>query len=235
MNCENCNKDHDGSFGSGRFCKEECARSYSTKNKRKGINEKVSKKLKGIKTYRLNGFCKNGKLRPDFLNCGECNIEYKRKDRNRSKFCSDICSKIHSSKILSEKMNERIKLGLHHGFITRDKISYPEKFFMEVLNNNNLNEKYKFNFKIKKRLLGLDCDLNYVLDFYFEDKNLALEIDGRQHNLPERIEHDKNRDYYLTKYGIKVYRIKWRSINTKNGKKYIKNEIDKFIEFYNKN
>ena len=32
--------------------------------------------------------------------------------------------------------------------------------------------------------------------------------------------------------GWKVYRIKWKSINTDSGKLYIKNEIDKFLEFY---
>ena len=30
-----------------------------------------------------------------------------------------------------------------------------------------------------------------------------------------------------------VYRIKWREINSILGKEYIKNEIEKFIEFYN--
>lgn len=29
--CELCNKEHDGSYGSGRFCSKECARSFSTK------------------------------------------------------------------------------------------------------------------------------------------------------------------------------------------------------------
>lgn len=47
MKCENCNKEHDGSYGSGRFCSSKCARGFSTKAKRKEINEKVSKKLKG--------------------------------------------------------------------------------------------------------------------------------------------------------------------------------------------
>ena len=32
MICEYCGKEHNGSYGSGRFCSEECARSYSTKN-----------------------------------------------------------------------------------------------------------------------------------------------------------------------------------------------------------
>lgn len=47
MKCENCNNEHDGSYGSGRFCSSKCARGFSTKAKRKEISEKVSKKLKG--------------------------------------------------------------------------------------------------------------------------------------------------------------------------------------------
>lgn len=45
--CETCNNNHDGAYGSGRFCASKCARAFSTKDKRQEINEKVSKKLKG--------------------------------------------------------------------------------------------------------------------------------------------------------------------------------------------
>jgi len=48
--CENCGKDHLGDFASGRFCSQKCSRSFSTKSKRKEINEKVSKTLAGRKT-----------------------------------------------------------------------------------------------------------------------------------------------------------------------------------------
>ena len=47
MNCENCQCNHTGEYGSGRFCSPKCARGYSTKIKRKEINEKVSKTLTG--------------------------------------------------------------------------------------------------------------------------------------------------------------------------------------------
>lgn len=47
MKCETCGKEHDGSYGSGRFCCQSCARSFSTKNNRTNINKKVSKSLKG--------------------------------------------------------------------------------------------------------------------------------------------------------------------------------------------
>jgi predicted nucleic acid-binding Zn ribbon protein len=36
MKCEKCGKEHDGSYGSGRFCSSYCARSYSTANETKG-------------------------------------------------------------------------------------------------------------------------------------------------------------------------------------------------------
>lgn len=45
MKCENCKRKHDGKYGSGRFCTKECARGFSTKAKRKEINEKVSKTI----------------------------------------------------------------------------------------------------------------------------------------------------------------------------------------------
>lgn len=45
MKCENCSSKHDGSYGSGRFCCQKCARGFSTKAQREEINIKVSKKL----------------------------------------------------------------------------------------------------------------------------------------------------------------------------------------------
>lgn len=47
MKCEKCSEEHDGSYGSGRFCGVKCAKSFSTYNKRDAINQKVSNRLKG--------------------------------------------------------------------------------------------------------------------------------------------------------------------------------------------
>ena len=44
--CENCNKEHNGTYGSGRFCSSKCARSFATKHNREEINKKTSEKLK---------------------------------------------------------------------------------------------------------------------------------------------------------------------------------------------
>lgn len=45
--CELCGGAHDGSYGSGRFCSQTCARSFSTNAKRDEINQKTSTALKG--------------------------------------------------------------------------------------------------------------------------------------------------------------------------------------------
>lgn len=73
------------------------------------------------------------------------------------------------------------------------------------------------------------------LDFLIEKNNIKidLEIDGKQHNYPERKKHDLERDSYLSNLGFIVYRIPWNEINTENGKKEMKEKINKFINFYN--
>lgn len=47
MICENCYKEHDGFYGSGRFCSNRCARGFSTKKNRTEISKKVSLTLGG--------------------------------------------------------------------------------------------------------------------------------------------------------------------------------------------
>jgi Zn finger protein HypA/HybF involved in hydrogenase expression len=46
MKCENCQNDHNGEYGSGRFCSSKCSRCFSTKINREKINKKVSNTLK---------------------------------------------------------------------------------------------------------------------------------------------------------------------------------------------
>jgi hypothetical protein len=41
MTCLYCNTEHNGTYGSGKFCSKKCACGFSTKDKRKEINEKV--------------------------------------------------------------------------------------------------------------------------------------------------------------------------------------------------
>lgn len=57
MKCEKCEKEHNGQYGSGRFCSSTCARSFSSKEKRSLINEKISLKLKGTGNPKITKEC----------------------------------------------------------------------------------------------------------------------------------------------------------------------------------
>jgi len=47
----------------------------------------------------------------------------------------------------------------------------------------------------------------YILDFYSPDAKLAVELDGDQHALPERVVYDKQRDEKINSMGINVLRF----------------------------
>jgi hypothetical protein len=96
MICENCNSEHLGEYGSGRFCSIKCARGFSTKNKRKEINEKVSSIMSGRKLdpehikniERATNFNRKEKVVKSCLMCGSsltCLVESNRK------FCTSKC------------------------------------------------------------------------------------------------------------------------------------------------
>ena len=78
--CENCKEDHDGSYGSGRFCSSKCARGFSTKVKRKEINEKVSKTM-----FKGNNYTK---IPNKFCLCCSKILNSNHRDR---KYCNNKC------------------------------------------------------------------------------------------------------------------------------------------------
>ena len=53
---------------------------------------------------------------------------------------------------------------------------------------------------------------NYIVDFYIAEKKIVIEIDGRQHLLPEHKEADDQRDVALANWGISVLRYSNDSI-----------------------
>jgi Protein of unknown function (DUF559) len=234
--CKNCEKIIIKDKKANNFCNSICSATFNNKG-RIMSNESKEKTKKSMKQYYIENPDKLiSKYRNTQVFCKECNKELTLKQKKKQNiFCSlDCCKKNENYREkLSNSMQERIKKGLHKGWQSRNILS-PEKFFIKVLENNNI--KYEPNKSInKKKDLGLDEPYSYFLDFFIEDKKIDLEIDGSQHTQIERIESDKKRDYWLSKNGYKVYRIKWKNINTKNGKNYIKNEIDKFLKFYENN
>jgi very-short-patch-repair endonuclease len=242
--CPNCGKIV--TKRSNKFCNSSCSASFTNKNKTlcEETKLKIRISLKGRKQSeerkdKIRGE-KNGRwmggtyiyLKEDQVNEKICIICRKEFTPNKiskgrlsnSKFCSSMCRNKH----LSQLKIDDVKNGTHKGWKTRNIESYPEKFFKKVLKNNKID--FEYNYPVNKRDLGLKDSSNYFLDFYMEEKRIDLEIDGKQHN--ERQEYDKERDIILIKNGYNVYRIKWKNISSEKGKKYMKEEINKFLNYY---
>ena len=47
---------------------------------------------------------------------------------------------------------------------------------------------------------------SYIVDFYIAENKIVIEVDGRQHLLPEHKEADKQRDAAMSSWGIVVLR-----------------------------
>ena len=54
---------------------------------------------------------------------------------------------------------------------------------------------------------------NYILDFFIPCENIAIELDGSQHFLPNARETDKKRDAELSAIEIRVIRYSNKEIN----------------------
>lgn len=126
MKCENCEQEHNGSYGSGRFCNAKCARGFSTKSKRDEINRKVSSTLSGREkteeerqklkdawdVRRTNGTHKWKRLsNEEFFVVGSKNNNQKVKNRlfeeNIKKYECEECG-------ISNYRDKPITLQLHH-------------------------------------------------------------------------------------------------------------------------
>ena len=62
----------------------------------------------------------------------------------------------------------------------------------------------------------------FILDFYCAEARLAVEVDGRGHDHPDRLDHDRRRTLWLTAQGIRVVRLASESVRV---------ELDWVLEF----
>lgn len=217
--CVMCGKELEYENRNKRFC-DECVKKLPKPNKqrvsRKGYHKKSHKKGIIRQVQVLN-------------KCVICGKEFY--SGRKYKTCSPKCH--HENLVQQGKRIYKmlVETGKFVGYTKRPIASFAEKFWMEVLNNNNI--PFEFNFYINKRRdLGVDEDFGYFLDFKIGN-NIDLEIDGKQHKVfKDRIEKDKHRDELLTNAGWKVYRIDFNEIRTEEGKQLMKNKIYDFLDWY---
>ena len=200
-----------------RFCSRSCANSRTIEHK--PISYKcISCGKEIIKDHRAEKVC---------IICGKTFNPpiNKRGGLSKTSCCSIQCKKLLNKQTGIKAYNSAKEKGITKSWQSRNITSYPEKFWIEVLYNNNI--KFEKEYFLNKK---------YFLDFYIEvnGRKIDLEIDGKQHTRPEHIEHDRIRDEYVTSHGIEVYRISWNEINSISGKLLMKEKIDDFLIYYNK-
>lgn len=229
MICENCNKEHDGSYGSGRFCSCKCARAFSSKIKRKEINEKVSKTLKGRKLNfcnRWKNHIKSNKIRFIEGHCEYCNkiinIAYKKK--NRRHYCNGKCRNLHLN-----------KLKICGGLFNQGKCTSKWEFILQECLN-----KYNIKFEANNRTILKD---GKELDIWLPDYKIGIELNGiwhyslkpYNHNIHKffnRIVKDILKDIEMKELGYKLYVIEDKDINSRRQedfKVFFNNFIEKYI------
>ncbi|MHA2407448.1 MAG: endonuclease domain-containing protein, partial [Candidatus Ranarchaeia archaeon] len=218
--CKFCGTDFETKKGHPKetsYCSQVCANSDRTHSE--STKSKIQKSI--CKYYESEGIVERTVV------CNWCSKSFTTKKKTQE-FCSRSCSAKHVNnrpeykENLRNKMIQKVKNGTHSGWKSRKgkKPSYAEKFFMDVLDNNNITWEHE-----------LPCE-KYFIDLAIESKMIALEIDGKQHLQEERKQSDIRKDECLARNGWVVHRIPWKNPNTTKNKLYIKNEIDKFITLY---
>jgi very-short-patch-repair endonuclease len=218
--CEHCGKVMTERFGSGRFCSESCAK---TRKHSECTKNKIRNSL--IQTFATQ----HDIILPLKYTCRVCGIKIK--SCNKTGFCQHCLRHSPEGLLklseLGRQTYEASKAnGTHKGWQSRNKISYAEKFWTQVLDNNHI--------KYEREVPVWHGTANYFLDFVIEanGKLVDLEIDGKQHTYSDRKASDMVRDQYLTNNGYIVYRIPWNELNSDQGKVEMQNKIDKFMKFY---
>jgi very-short-patch-repair endonuclease len=102
----------------------------------------------------------------------------------------------------------------------RKKETWAENLVWRWLRDRRFNN-YKFR---RQHPIG-----DYSLDFFCEEAELAIELDGRQHGYPGQQSHDAEREKFLKSRGIKILRF-WNSHLRRNAQSIrdtIFNELQK--------
>lgn len=117
---------------------------------------------------------------------------------------------LNRDKSVNEKISESMKKAHAEGRAWNigksrwnNEPSYPEKFFMKVIENEFLDKEYENEYPI-----GV-----YSADFCWPHLKKIIEVDGDQHQrFEEYKERDKRKDEFLISEGYQVLRVIWKEM-----------------------
>lgn len=156
-NCETCKKEHNGVYGSGRFCSSHCARKFSTKND-------DNKKCKIVKCINCSvDVVVNKRHDPLRVKCDKC------KSEKNCIYCGD---KYYSSR---KKMCNTCKKWYKYVELYKKVNVYDDSLSLKVINKKALN--LLFDLYFNKKLSSLDINERLgirvnSLFFYFKKNGI---------------------------------------------------------------
>lgn len=186
MECIKCNKEHDGSFGSGKYCSRSCANSH--------IRTEESKKKTSIGVKTSEKFIKNNKLKNIRLNtlrykktkCKFCKCSFTYKFYNKQRV---VCSK---KECINKRISE-VNKGKCGGYRIGSGRCYGEWYNSKIAGLVYCHSSYELAYakyldvndilwvKNKKSFLYSDennIERKYIPDFYLISDNKYVETKG---------------------------------------------------------
>lgn len=194
-----------------QFCNKECKNNNSLKNHERTCPQNPNRNYKNGMTGKCawnKGLTKETDERVKHY--GETLKQHYKEGKitNFHKQTEETKKKISESMKLAHKEGRAHNIGeCRHN----NEPSYPEKWFMRVIENEFSNKNYIREFPFYR----------YFLDFAWPDLKICIEIDGEQHErFEEYKERDIKKDELLKQEGWKELRISWKEC-CKNPKYYI--------------
>lgn len=198
--CENCGKEHDGTYGSGRFCSSKCSKGFSTKAKRKEINENVKntliRKINGGDTFgyirhktlieKMCPTCKNTfqpKKSTTIYCCVKCKTENKELKERQRLTCQKNCGGYREGSGRGKKSWYNSIIAGPVYLQSSWEVAYAKYLDINKINWKRNTQRFYYSDGIKFRY--------YIPDFYLIDEDTFIEIKG---------------------YKIELDTLKWKSV-----------------------
>ena len=203
--CSHCGKEYENRR---QFIGHSSSHKRVNPNKTEYVPPKRKAWNKGLSKHTDKRLEKSGKIFSDKIKSGEILLKPISLDENSRMKISDSMKKAH-------REGRAWNIGKSRW---NNKPSYPELFFMKVIENEFDDKNYTREYPFSK----------YSLDFAWQEKKKCIEIDGEQHQrFEEYSNRDKLKDQLLIDSGWQVLRISWKDLynNTKEKIQEAKNFI----------
>lgn len=96
--CEQCHHEHDGSYGSGRFCSKECARGFSSSNRSLESRQKTGRSVSKLHLHI----------------CPKCKSEFWNKGTSRNTWCQKCRDEKYEEQISKSPFKKVFQKKIHH-------------------------------------------------------------------------------------------------------------------------